>query len=175
MQQQSQRPRQRRKLVHQMLQARLQKEKEKAREKANPKVMPTTNLRIPRTRGVLRLHKVMERRVRAFSTPRVCAVVALIVLIVMRASCCRSKGKGETCSCGQAKGRCYGCFGGFIGGAAAYVPPTVQEVYQAEWALDSGAGEHLASREALVHQGIPHSVIEECETCSSLFFCSLDF
>ena len=35
-------------------------------------------------------------------------------------------------------------------------------------ALDRGAGEHLASREALVHQGIPQSVIEECEaTCSS--------
>ena len=56
---------------------------------------------------------------------------------------------------------------GSVIGAAAYVPPTVQEVYQVEWALDSSAGEHLASREALVHQGIPQSVIEECETCSS--------
>ena len=30
--------------------------------------------------------------------------------------------------------------GSVIGGAAAYVPPTVQEVYQVEWALDRGTG-----------------------------------
>ena len=49
---------------------------------------------------------------------------------------------------------------------------TAREVYQVEWALDSGAGEHLASLASLMDQGVPRDILEDCEvaTASPLAF-----
>ena len=55
---------------------------------------------------------------------------------------------------------------GSVLAGAAQAAPLIQEVYDVEWALDSGAGEHLASKESLEAQGIPSSVLEECEAVS---------
>jgi hypothetical protein len=52
-------------------------------------------------------------------------------------------------------------------GAVASHAPQVADVFSVEWALDSGAGEHLASKEALISQGIPSRLLEELETVSS--------
>ena len=54
-----------------------------------------------------------------------------------------------------------------LGAAASCPAPQVQDVFSVEWALDSGAGEHLASKEALTSQGVPLDLIEEFETISS--------
>ena len=56
---------------------------------------------------------------------------------------------------------------GVLAGAAQAAPAvTIQELYDVEWALDSGAGEHLASREVLQAQGVPSSILQDCETIS---------
>ena len=39
--------------------------------------------------------------------------------------------------------------------------------FELEWALDSGAGEHLASEGALAKQGVPKSIIAEYATISA--------
>lgn len=51
---------------------------------------------------------------------------------------------------------------GTVLAGAAQASPVIQELYDVEWALDSGAGEHLAS----LAQGIPSSLLDDLETVS---------
>ena len=50
--------------------------------------------------------------------------------------------------------------------ASSAVQPTADR-FELEWALDSGAGEHLASEGALAKQGVPRSVIADYATVSA--------
>ena len=158
-----------------MLQVPLPKPKVKGKAKAKVKARPSLNQtppnrRIPRTRGGTSTSQGDGKKGPCIFFPKG---------LCRRGTGCPYRHEGTPAADPKAKAKpaavakpkaaaMVALVGSVIGGAAAYVPPTVQEVYQVEWARDSGAGEHLASREALVHQGIPQSVIEECETtCSS--------
>ena len=48
-----------------------------------------------------------------------------------------------------------------LGVAASSAVPPAADRFELEWALDSGAGEHVASEGALAMQGVPKSIIED--------------
>lgn len=54
-----------------------------------------------------------------------------------------------------------------LGVAASCAVPPAADRFELEWALDSGAGEHLASEGALAKQGVPKSIIAEYATISA--------
>ena len=54
-----------------------------------------------------------------------------------------------------------------LGVAASTAVSPSAEKFELEWALDSGAGEHLASEGALAKQGVPRSIIAEYATISA--------
>ena len=149
--------------------------------KASPKVRRVEKGNLPMTLLRVRVHQTQVRRIPKI--PRMPSTKTKVFAFFTREGLCRrgtdcpykherppsgsvAKPKGSVPTL-KAKPGLVALVGSSLLGAVASHAPQVADVFSVEWALDSGAGEHLASKEALISQGIPSRLLEELETVSS--------